>query len=161
MDQIGFRLVKELNHKQLYPVDRKTPFDLDPVKKFAEQNGQSDTLKRAFAGAEILTREINERQRRSTVREMLSYINSREAIQLNHSIYLITNKVGKDDIYPGAELVSEWYKRNLLIFSNIQRLVESPQERLLVIYGQGHAKLLKQFIEDSHDMELVEANKFL
>jgi hypothetical protein len=161
VDQIGFRLAKELEHKQLYPVDRKTPFDLDPVKKFAEQNGQSETLKRAFAGAETLTREISERQRHSTVREMLRYLNSEEALQLNHSIYLLTNKIGKDDSYPGVELVSEWYKRNLLIFSNIQRLVESPQDRLLVIYGQGHAKLFRQFIQDSPDLELVEANKFL
>ncbi len=161
VDQIAFRLAKELRHKQLYPVDRKTEFDLDPVKKFAEQNGQSETLKRAFAGAETLSREITVRQRRSTVREMLAYMNSREAIQLNHSIYLLTNKIGKDDSYPGVELVSEWYKRNLLIFSNIQRLVESPQDRLLIIYGQGHAHLLRQFIQDSPDMELVEANKFL
>lgn len=161
VDQIGFRLAKVLNHKQLYPVDRKTEFDLDPVKKFAEQNGQSEILQRAFAGAEILSREITERQRRSTVREMLSYLNSEEALQLNHSIYLLTNKIGKDDSYPGVELVSEWYKRNLLIFSNIQRLVESPQDRLLIIYGQGHAHLFRQFIQDSPDMELVEASKFL
>lgn len=161
VDQIAFRLAKELDHKQLYPIDRKTEFDLDPVKKFAEENGQSDTLKRAFAGAEILTREITERQRRSTVREMLRYMNSQEAIRLNHSIYLLTNKIGKDDHYPGVELVSEWYKRNLLIFSNIQRLAESTQDRLLVIYGQGHAHLLRQFIQDSPDMELVEAGKFL
>lgn len=161
VDQIGFRLAKELKHKQLFPVDRKTEFDLNPVKKFAEQSGQSEILKRAFAGAETLSREISERQRRSTVREMLSYLNSEEALQLNHSIYLLTNKIGKDDSYPGVELVSEWYKRNLLIFSNIQRLVESPQDRLLVIYGQGHAKLLRLFIQDSPDMELVEASKFL
>lgn len=161
VDQIAFRLAKELKHTQLYPVDRKTEFDLDPVKKFAEQNGQSETLKKAFAAAEILSREISERQPRSTVREMLRYLNSKEAIELNHSIYLLTNKIGKDGSYPGVDLVSEWYKRNLLIFSNIQRLIEAPQDRLLIIYGQGHAHLLRQFIEDSPDMELVEANKFL
>jgi hypothetical protein len=80
---------------------------------------------------------------------------------MNHQIYLMTTRVGKDNEYPGVELVSEWYKRNLLIFANIARLVDSTQERLLVIYGQGHAHLLRQFIRDSPDMELVETNRFL
>jgi hypothetical protein len=161
VQQIAFRLAKELNHKQLYPVDRKTPFDLEPVKKFAEQNGQSETLKQAFANAETFMREGNDLQRRATVREILRHFNTQRAILMNHQIYLMTTRVGKGDEYPGVGLVAEWYKRNLLIFANIARLIDSPQERVLVIYGQGHAHLLRQFIQDSPDMELVEVSKYL
>lgn len=161
VQQIAFRLAKELNHKQLYPVDRKTLFDLEPVKKFAEQNGQTETLKRAFANAETFVREGNDLQRRATVREILRHFNSQRAILMNHQIYLMTTGVGKGDEYPGVELAAEWYKRNLLIFANIARLIDSPQERVLVIYGQGHAHLLRQFIQDSPDMELVEVSKYL
>ncbi len=88
-------------------------------------------------------------------------MNSERAIEMNHHLYLIINAVGKDENYAGVDLVSEWYKRNLLIFANVQRLIESPQDRVLIIYGQGHAKLLKQFIQDSPDMELVEVGKYL
>ena len=161
VQQIAFRLAKELDHRQLYPVDRKTSFDLEPVKKFAEQNGQSETLKRAFANAETFIREGNELQRRASVREILRHFNTERAILMNHQIYLMTTRVGKGDEYPGVELVAEWYKRNLLIFANIARLIDSPQERVLVIYGQGHSHLLRQFIQDSSEMELVEVNKFL
>jgi hypothetical protein len=161
VEQIGFRLAKELSHKQLYPLDRKTPFDLEPIQKFAEQNGQSEIVKRAFANAETLTRETNGLQKRSTVREMLRYMNSEREIEMNHHLYLIINAIGKDENYAGVDLVSEWYKRNLLIFANVQRLIKSPQDRVLIIYGQGHAKLLKQFIQDSPDMELVEVGKYL
>lgn len=161
VQQIAFRLAKELNHRQLYPVDRKTPFDLDPVKRFAEQNGQSETFKRAFANAETFVREGNDLQRRASVREMLRHFNTERMILMNHQIYLMTTGVGKGDEYPGVELVAEWYKRNLLIFANIARLIDSPRERVLVIYGQGHVHLLRQFIQDSPDMELVEAIRFL
>ena len=34
-------------------------------------------------------------------------------------------------------------------FANIQRIAASPEDRVLVIYGSGHAKLLTEFAEDS------------
>jgi hypothetical protein len=43
----------------------------------------------------------------------------------------------------GADLVSDWFRRNMRIYSNIARLVESPNERVLVIFGAGHLGWLR------------------
>jgi hypothetical protein len=161
VDQIGFRLAKELKHKQLYPVDLKTPFNYGELLRFAKENDQTGITSRAEDGLKKFVGEINELQKRASVLEMLQAINTERFINANHQTYLIINVVGKDANYIGADLVSEWYKRNLLIFANIQRLIESPTDRVLIIYGQGHAKLLRQFIQDSPDMELVEVSKYL
>lgn len=160
-DQIGFRLAKESNNKQIYPIDSQTSFDLETLTKFAQQNGQTRIVQKATANFETLNREFNELQRHATISELLRYFNSEHAVNINHHAYLTFNAVGRDENYAGTALVSEWYKRNLLIFANLQRIIESPQDRVLIIYGQGHAKLLKQFIQDSPDMELVEVNKYL
>lgn len=37
--------------------------------------------------------------------------------------------------YAAADLVRDWYERNLKICANIARLAESPNERVFVIIG--------------------------
>jgi hypothetical protein len=48
------------------------------------------------------------------------------------------------DDYAGPDLLAAWYQRNIRIYSNIVKLVESPRERILVIYGAGHLAWLRQ-----------------
>ena len=45
--------------------------------------------------------------------------------------------------------VANWYKRNLRIFANINRITEPGRDRVLVIIGAGHLKLLKEFAAHS------------
>src|ERR1700728_551428 len=47
--------------------------------------------------------------------------------------------------YVGADLVAAWHRRNLKMFAKLSRL-SGPGERILVLYGQGHAYLLRDFI---------------
>jgi hypothetical protein len=42
------------------------------------------------------------------------------------------------------------------MFANLLRLIASPDEHLLVIVGYGHAPLLQQFVEDSHNLQLID-----
>ncbi len=60
----------------------------------------------------------------------------------------------------GADLVSEWYKRNLKIYRNILELSQD-QDRILVIFGQGHMRYLNQMIGDNPDLELVDPLDYL
>jgi len=48
--------------------------------------------------------------------------------------------IGVDQHNIGAELVGKWYTRNIKIFSNIIRSIEENDERILVIFGQGHIR---------------------
>ncbi|HUE77208.1 MAG TPA: DUF5694 domain-containing protein, partial [Longimicrobiales bacterium] len=45
--------------------------------------------------------------------------------------------------WAGPDLVSDWFRRNIRIYSNILDLVESPEERILVIFGAGHLGWLR------------------
>lgn len=65
--------------------------------------------------------------------------------------------------YPpaGAEMVAQWYRRNLLIFANILRLIESDEDRILVIYGSGHRAHLREFVEQHPDLTDVSPLDYL
>lgn len=74
-----------------------------------------------------------------------------------NGLYLKLAVLGTDEDPAGAEVVAAWYERNLKIYSNIARLVEGPQERVLVIFGSGHLPQLVGFFDENPDYEVVPA----
>lgn len=154
IDQIGFRLAKEMNHKQIYPIDRKGNFDFDKVVASAKANGQEAQVNRMMDFGKSETTRMQEMTKTATVTEMLRYMNDPSKIEEMHKPYLAMLRVGSEQDYAGVDLVRDWYERNMKIYSNIARLADSPNERILVIIGAGHAKLLQQFISESGDFDL-------
>ena len=70
--------------------------------------------------------------------------------------------VGKGGHQPGAEAVARWYKRNLFILHHILALTEGSQnQRVLVIFGQGHTAILKQFLEYDPNISLHDIQAYL
>ena len=63
--------------------------------------------------------------------------------------------VGFPDAHIGADLVGEWYKRNLRIFANIVHDVDTDTDRIFVMFGAGHIWTLRQFFEDHPGFDLV------
>lgn len=53
-----------------------------------------------------------------------------------------------------SDLVSAWFRRNMRIYSNVTRLVEPPNERVLVIFGAGHLGWLQHAVGSSPDLRL-------
>ena len=55
--------------------------------------------------------------------------------------------------YEGSQLVLQWYERNLKIFSNLQNICKTG-DRVLVLIGSSHLKILKELISASNELEL-------
>jgi len=56
--------------------------------------------------------------------------------------------------YAGPDLLAAWYQRNIRIYSNIVKLAESPQDRILAIYGAGRLGWLRQEVADDPAVKL-------
>jgi len=50
---------------------------------------------------------------------------------------------GEPGDWAGADLVSDWFRRNMRIYSNVAQLADTPNERVLVIFGAGHLGWLR------------------
>lgn len=49
-----------------------------------------------------------------------------------------------------------------MIFNNLTRIIDiEKDERVLVVFGQGHTKLLRDFINEYEGYELVEVKEYL
>lgn len=160
IDQMGFRLAKELNHRKMYGVDAAGEFDIGRVFAYAGANNQQDIVDKGLEAGKSQVAEENKLIQTATIREIYRAINDQQKINDSHQTYMMMSRIGKNKEYPGADLLSDWYKRNLRIFSNIERITETKDDRILVIIGGNHVKLLQQFIEDSGEYNLEKANKY-
>ena len=162
MDQIAFRLAKELGHKQLWAADTKLDMDFDAVMAAAAKSPQQQKLMdQALEFGKSAVAEINRKREASTLGEFFRWLNSPQALMDNHRFYLYVAQVGTAEDPKGAEVLAGWYKRNLLIYGNLVRLIESPGERILLLIGQGHAKLLSEYIAESPNLRLADPLQYL
>jgi hypothetical protein len=153
-EQIGFRLAKQLGHSRVFAIDAKAPFDMDTVVRVAQKYQFYDFLNRLQSMSSIIQDE-NKKLYESTITQFFQYINSDTYVRLSHSMYLEMAAVGKDENYSGADLVADWYKRNLRIYRNLLALNPNPEDRILIIYGAGHTKILQDLVDDSSTLQLI------
>jgi hypothetical protein len=144
IDQIGFRLAKELGHHAVHPVDESGDFPYYRVLNYAKANG----LKEKFDAREATTAARVKAQgdflRTHTVLETLEYMNADSVVAEAVASYYAFVPFGERFEYAGPDLVAAWFQRNIRIYHNITRLISSPTDRILVIYGSGHLGWLQQ-----------------
>lgn len=57
--------------------------------------------------------------------------------------------IGHGSEYHGTDWMTGWYRRNMTVYVNVNRVVASPNDRILVMFGAGHRYLLQQFFAES------------
>jgi hypothetical protein len=154
IEQIGFRLAKELGHKNIYPVDVDGDFPMGRVTNYAKANGRKAELDAAMAGWGALVKEQGEFLRTHTVLETLEYMNADVRATRDVGLYYSIVRYGDAGDSAGADLLASWYQRNIRIYQNIVRLIDSPNERILVVYGAGHLGWLRQNVENDPSVKL-------
>jgi hypothetical protein len=156
--QLAIRSAKKLGHEKLFAIDyNKTEFPYDSLVKGMQKANQLDLIKKNKD--RILAREKSENLKiaKYSLTELLIDCNA-----TNVKWYLETaNKAGKTDNFVGAYLVSEWYRRNLYMYSLIQKLTENKDTKIMVLLGAGHTAMLREFIKYDSNFEIVELKDIL
>jgi hypothetical protein len=149
VDQLGLRLanaagVREVNAVDypmfmsgLTPAELVNEFPAPPRPTQAAATASPSASPRPVSAEDALLR-------RSTVAAYLAHVNSDTSVAANASSY--PNMLAPDStsaaLYAKADLVTNWYKRNLRIFANVNRAVGSFDNRVILIIGAGHIHIL-------------------
>jgi hypothetical protein len=157
--QLGFRLAALLHLPSLFPVDFPLGMRIDSVLAYAQvhDTAYAGRFQRTIATVVEL---MDRKQREESIGANLRFLNEPETLLLAHQPYTDMAAVGAGDTYIGARVVAQWYERNLRIFANLARIAE-PGDRILLIIGQGHAPILREFVRSHASMQLVEALPYL
>ncbi len=163
-NQIGFRLAKELKHKKVYCVDWGI-FPKDPLynyQTYAEKHEELSSFLKDLRKQGTKNNDThNKKLRRLSIIDQLILLNRPDKIERSHREYYDLMRIGRGDEYVGANYLSWWYGRNMKILVNIIRITDSPTDRILVIYGAGHNKLLTQFVKESGFYKVESPLKYL
>jgi hypothetical protein len=153
-DQIGYRLAKELGHRAVYPVDVDGDFPFLRVRNYAKANGRAEQFEAMQASVGKRVKEQGDFLRSHTVLETLEHRNSDSMVAGEVAEYFAFVPYGEPWEYAGPDLLAMWYQRNIRIYHNIVALIESPNERILVIYGLGHLGWLRQNVANGATVTL-------
>lgn len=163
-NQIGFRLAKAMGHDKVHCVDWGV-FPEDPLynyQTYAQNDPElKEFLDRLMESAGHSFKEQNRQLNQMSVIDQLLYLNQKERVEADHRGYFEIMRIGRGDEYAGANYLSWWYGRNMKILVNIIRATTSPDDRILVIYGSGHLKLLTQLARESGFYDVVDPIEIL
>ena len=163
--QIGYRLARELGHEATYGIDEREKeggpsyFPFGPVEAFSKEKGDGRADAMMAMGKSHVGR-IETEQKRG-IADALLYLNDPNTIrgdQVDGYYGILTE--GAQDRQPGAELNGAWYLRNAKIFAKLSQ-VTAPGDRVLVIFGAGHAYWLRHFASSTPGFTLVDATPYL
>ena len=155
--QFGFRLAKKLKHQEIYPIDSLIEMRFDILLKEVNAN---PTLKKEFDEINLSLQDKCMEQ--SNLSKVFLCLNDQQKLDNNLSFYItFANKVKIGKEYFGANMVTDWYKRNLIMYSNIQNQLKPDTITIFVLVGSGHAAMFKKFFEVDKNFEVVDLTKIL
>jgi hypothetical protein len=143
-EQIGYRLAKALGHKTVYPADADGEFPYPRLVNYAKGSGRSKELDAINAEVGVMVKAQDAYLASHTILETLLFMNDEEKVAEDVGFYYRFAHLGEPGDWAGADLVADYFRRNMRIYSNLVRLVDSPNERVLAIFGTGHLGWLRQ-----------------
>lgn len=158
--QLGFRIAAKSDAETVHGYDhRGVHWAAEPLFKYLQEN-DAQTQARMNALIAEITEEMQEAHATLTLKELLLQSNDPGRDRENRATYLLTNHVGTEENFVGADAAASWWHRNFRMYAIVQRHAQ-PGERVLVIGGQGHIAILRQLLEDDADRQAVDVTPYL
>ncbi|HEX8315858.1 MAG TPA: DUF5694 domain-containing protein [Flavisolibacter sp.] len=165
--QVAYRVAGQMNLPRVYTADAGA-FTNDNYRRYPwidsmwKNKGYSDTLRDQYWN-KMYERLYNAGDSIETTLTMLeNFLLMAEPSTLNrmHGHYLAGGFNTKGNTGPDL-LAMWWYSRNLRIFNNILNTQPTSQDRIVVLFGNGHMPILKHCFQSSPEFEVVELKSLL
>jgi len=163
--QVGYRLAHRVGATRVIGIDDSSGeisyFPYDRVEAFVELTGRQDWLKRVVGRFQDFATEFESRQTSTSIGDLLIQENDGEKLTSDHANFYYTMlKLADEKESPGAALNYGWYARNAVIFSRLASIAQ-PGDRIVVLFGLGHAYWLRHFVETTPGFRLIEVSDYL
>ena len=165
--QVGYRLAHNEGLERVYAIDeqggegRRDYFPFDKVSDWFTAHHREAEFAALNVQITDYTADLAARQRTETLGALL-YDTNRPDHPVHGSLdfYYSLLAFGDGVEQPGAELNAGWYERNARIFVKLMT-VARPGDRIVVVYGAGHAYWLRHFVQNTPGFELVDPLPYL
>ncbi|WP_421944526.1 DUF5694 domain-containing protein [Pedobacter sp.] len=155
--QLAFRAAKKSKLASVYGIDHFVDLPFDTVMNSIQSAKQSDLMTEINDFIKKTAEEANIKRKTMSLTQLTLDLNTPEARNKNAGFYLrALNKAGSKESFAGAYSVSEWYRRNLYMYSLVQKITESKDKKIVILLGSGHISMIKEFIALEDKFKIVE-----
>jgi hypothetical protein len=165
--QVAYRVGKQMGLNKVYSVD-DDDFISENYKRYtkldsmANQSVPVDSVRDQYWGARYSKLYKTGDSIETTLTMLENFLLMAEPATLKrwHGNYFVQGfcTPGSD----GPDVLSMWwYSRNLRIVNNILKTKPTAEDRILVLFGNGHVPIIKHCLEASPEFEVVELKSLL
>lgn len=161
--QLAFRAAKRAEIDEVIGIDYKTEFPFDSLMVVLEQHEQVDIQFRISKMIEVFTSDFDEKiENGESLLDLTYHLNTGQFRAMSNRFHNeIPLLVGPKDNFIGPFLTSEWYRRNLYMWSLVQKNTTADDRRIMILAGASHAAMFKDFIDDNSDWSVVELKSIM
>lgn len=157
--QLAFRAAKKNNLERVYAIDyTKTSFPFEEVMQAITTAKQTELEQEIMDGIATFTTGFdNKIEAGASLLELTYYLNTPEMRYFSNDFHNnIMLQVGELNDYSGPFLTAEWFKRNLYMWSFIQKHCQPTDERIMVLAGASHIAMFENFIKENKNWSAKE-----
>jgi len=162
--QLAFRVAKANNLEKVYGIDySKTEFPYGDVMNDIEHNKQFELKEKIESTISKFTVDFdNKIESGVSLKELTYYVNSKEMRFSSNDLHNnLISLAGSLNDFNGPFLTSEFYKRNLYMWSLIRKHTKESDERIMVLVGGSHAAMFELFIKEDKDWGIKELKEIM
>ncbi|WP_350285831.1 DUF5694 domain-containing protein [uncultured Croceitalea sp.] len=158
---VAFEVGRINNVAKLYGIDHKLTYDYT-INDALKNQIDSVTFGKFQSNPFASIPELNIFEDGLSLNEKLSRMNHPKFLD-----FLITANadiltyVGSENGFEGADEAAKYYQRNLRIYSNLNRLPLTKEDRVFILSGGSHTAFLNQFLGRSLKYEVVNTFDYL
>lgn len=162
--QLAFRTAKANNLEKLYGIDYSdTEFPYNEVMEDIQLNDQLE-LKDRIEGtiADLTTDFDNMIDSGASLKKLMYAMNTKKFRSTSNDLHNnMFPLAGSPTEFNGVYLTSQWYKRNLYMWSLVQKYTLNSDQRVMVLVGASHAAMLELFIDGNSNWQVKELEDVL
>lgn len=155
---LGFELGRLAGVKKLYGIDYSKGYNYMVSKNIPEYNDKAiydDYMN-------VVLRQLRASDEAGDVRKMLYNTNTKKSLEayinLNADMLTHVSTPGKSE---GADEAAKLYHRNLIMYSNLNQIPLTENDRVFILMGASHTAFFDMWLERSPKYELVNTLDYL
>ena len=154
IDLIGFEVARLSGVKKIYGIDNHIGFDYPKLIDIAQ-------TKTSWNAEVSKTLKKYENLSKLPMLEQYKKFNDNDTKEQSINDYNYLATIHTKNNFEGADIISEFYKRNLRMYSNFNDIPMNSNDRVLIIMGGTHTAYFDFFIQTDNRFELINIKKYL
>jgi hypothetical protein len=154
INSIAFEVGRLSGVENIYGIDSPLGFNYPKLMEMAKESKSISTY---LANYDKETKKFN----KAGIQEKFQILNSDQFKSGIIDFYNTLALMHTPGNYEGAEIISNFYKRNLMIYSNFYDVPKTKGDRIFIISGGTHTAYLDLFLKGHPNIELVDPEEYL